>query len=68
MDDDMKLPAGKTCEDCRWYSRCEWLISCEPSNTTCDWAPSRFVEKAREEAMQDELGTFPKQHNQNNHQ
>ncbi len=48
-DDDMKLPAGKTCGDCRWYSRCEWLVGCESSNTECDWAPSRFVEKAREE-------------------
>jgi hypothetical protein len=41
-DDGMPLPPGKTCKDCVHFSRCEWLISCEPGNETCDWSPSRF--------------------------
>lgn len=40
--DDMKLPEGKTCADCHWFKRCDWLISCKPTNTECDWSPSRF--------------------------
>lgn len=42
-NESMKLPAGKTCADCRWFAKCKWLISCPPTNTTCDWAPSRFA-------------------------
>ena len=38
------LPNGKTCGDCAHMNRCEWLISCDPQNTRCDWAPHRFVE------------------------
>jgi hypothetical protein len=39
-----ELPAGKTCQDCRYFKRtCEWLISCEPTRTDCDWYPIRFV-------------------------
>jgi len=49
IDNDMKLPIGKTCADCRWYERCKWLISCDPANITCDWAPSRFKQKVTEE-------------------
>lgn len=42
-DNDMNLPPGMTCGDCVHFTRtCEWLISCNPANTTCDWAPSRF--------------------------
>ena len=41
---DMKLPVGKTRSDCRHYRRCEWLISCAPEETACDWSPSRFRE------------------------
>lgn len=42
--DDMRLPVGKTCADCRHFKHCAWLIGCEPTNTNCDWSPSRFVE------------------------
>jgi len=41
-DDDMKLPEGKTCADCAHFKRCRWLIACKPTNTSCDWAPSRY--------------------------
>ena len=42
----MDLPTGKTCGDCFHFKRtCEWLISCNPGNVTCDWYPSRFTQK-----------------------
>lgn len=45
-NESMNLPQGKTCADCKWFKpKCEWLISCPPTNTRCDWAPSRFVQK-----------------------
>jgi hypothetical protein len=46
----MALPAGKTCRDCAHFARCEMLFSANaafPSSTSCDWAPSRFVEPVR---------------------
>lgn len=44
--DKMRLPVGKTCGECGHFTRtCVWLISCKPTNTTCDWSPSRFREK-----------------------
>jgi hypothetical protein len=43
MKDDMKLPDGKTCNDCIHFQRCSWLISCSPNNTNCDWSPSKFA-------------------------
>lgn len=45
-DPSMALPAGKTCSSCAHFRRCGMLFGCSPSATTCDWAPSRFVEKA----------------------
>jgi len=40
MNNDMKLPDGKTCGDCAHFKRtCEWLISCNPAATNCDWSP-----------------------------
>ncbi len=40
----MDLPEGRTCGDCRHFKRtCEWLISCKPERTSCDWWPVRFV-------------------------
>jgi hypothetical protein len=43
--DDMKLPEGKTCSDCRSWARCKKFIgSLTGKETTCDWAPSRFEE------------------------
>lgn len=41
-DEDMLLPPGKLCRDCKSFTRCEWLIGCSPTSTMCDWAPSRF--------------------------
>jgi hypothetical protein len=41
-ENDMQLPAGKTCADCRFFSFCVKLFGCDAQNTTCDWAPSRF--------------------------
>lgn len=43
--DDMKLPTGKTCGDCDNLKRCAGLFSCPPTNTYCDWSPSRFRER-----------------------
>jgi hypothetical protein len=45
-NEDMELPEGKMCADCAHFKRCEWLISCKPTNTECDWSPSRFQPKA----------------------
>jgi hypothetical protein len=43
--DDMKLPVGKTCSDCRKWSQCKRIIgSLTGKETICDWAPSRFEE------------------------
>lgn len=44
-DAEMKLPDGKTCRDCRSYSSCLALFSCPPTNTSCDWHPSKFRER-----------------------
>ena len=42
----LDLPTGKTCGDCLHFKRtCEWLISCEPTRTRCDWYPIRFTPK-----------------------
>lgn len=43
--DDMDLPIGKMCGDCRHYDRCVMLFSCPVTNVKCDWAPSRFHPK-----------------------
>lgn len=46
MTDSMKLPDGKACSDCHWFKRCVALFGCKPTNTSCDWAPSRFLQLA----------------------
>ena len=38
----MKLPSGKQCSDCHFFSYCYQLFGCKAANTVCDWAPSRF--------------------------
>jgi hypothetical protein len=43
MADGEAIPDGKTCNDCRHYERCRWLLSREPTETKCDWTPSRFA-------------------------
>lgn len=45
MNENMKLPDGKTCKDCFYFKKTYvWLIQCKPDRTTCDWSPSRFTE------------------------
>jgi hypothetical protein len=43
----MALPAGKTCADCAHAARCTMLGCTSLAATTCDFAPSRFVEAYR---------------------
>lgn len=38
----MRLPAGKTCGHCTYFTKCSWLVQAKPWNTWCDWSPSRF--------------------------
>ena len=40
-----QLPIGRTCYDCIHFRRCSWLISVEANHASCDWIPSRFVDK-----------------------
>ena len=44
-DDDMKLPLGKTCNDCVHDRRCKAMFGVKGNETTCDFAPSRFHQK-----------------------
>lgn len=45
-------PAGLTCSDCFAFGFCRKLFACKPTNTTCDWSPSRFqVHPARLEQL-----------------
>ncbi len=48
---DMKLPQGKTCDDCEYLRRCQMLFGCKTTNTHCDFAPSRFSEKLKDLAL-----------------
>jgi hypothetical protein len=57
----MQLPTGKTCADCGHFKRCAWLISCAPTNTRCDWAPSRFREAAKSEPSLAECINAPRE-------
>ena len=43
MDDDMRLPTGKTCGDCLHFYHCRRLFNCPGGSASCDWAPSRFA-------------------------
>lgn len=52
----MRLPPGKTCVECRHYSRCAWLLNRSPESTTCDWFPSRFVEAVHFADRQENAG------------
>ena len=52
----MELPKDKTCSDCQHFkATCEWLISCDPNRTTCDWNPSRFLPITKEIKSCEEL-------------
>jgi hypothetical protein len=39
----MALPIGKTCADCAHVRRCTMFGFARPTDTTCDFAPSRFT-------------------------
>ena len=38
----MKLPLGKTCDDCRHSKRCFALGYSETGRTSCDFYPSKY--------------------------
>lgn len=40
---DMKLPEGKTCNDCCHRYRCTVIFGASLTNDECDFSPSRFV-------------------------
>lgn len=44
-DAGMKLPPGKTCDDCRASRFCFGIGCSEPGRTYCDYWPNRFVER-----------------------
>jgi len=48
-DEEMKLPEGKTCDDCIYHSRCFGLGFSKPGNTSCDFHPRRFIERKEKE-------------------
>jgi len=41
-EDDMVLPAGRTCSDCWQFRSCVSLISRKGDEDYCDWSPSQF--------------------------
>lgn len=46
--DDMALPPGKSCADCRGFERCVAFIGEKHINdkaTRCDWSPSAFAQR-----------------------
>ncbi len=49
-DDSMKLPAGKSCNDCAHLERCAALFGVNAQNVTCDFAPSRYAENWKRRA------------------
>lgn len=42
MSDSMKLPEGRTCDECYAFKFCKGLFGCKPDNTECDYYPVRF--------------------------
>ncbi len=60
MKDDMQLPEGKTCADCRWFERCRALIGprhIHDEQQRCDFAPSRFRLRTTPRAAETHRGT-----------
>lgn len=45
-DAEMKLPDGKTCEDCAHWKRCKGFGFTVAGATSCDFHPSRWREAA----------------------
>lgn len=52
-DAEMRLPAGKTCDDCPSTRRCNLLGYTSPGSTSCDFWPTRFYELTYEEFSDD---------------
>jgi hypothetical protein len=50
MKNDTALPQGKTCAQCVHVVRCVVLFGAKHTNTTCDFAPSRFQERGSTDA------------------
>jgi hypothetical protein len=48
-DAAMRLPRGKTCDDCVHIRRCVAFGFSSPERTSCDFWPSRFKDTARAE-------------------
>lgn len=44
-EQDMKLPEGKTCDDCFAFSFCNGIGCSWPGRTACDYWPNRFKQK-----------------------
>ena len=44
VEPDMRLPAGKTCDDCWQFKRCTAFGVASPGQRHCDWSPSEFLE------------------------
>mgnify|MGYP000211005481 CR=1 FL=1 len=42
-DNEMNLPDGKTCADCRHCQHCCDIYGRIPEDQVCDWHPSRFT-------------------------
>jgi len=49
--DQMALPDGKSCIDCKHLRRCAGIIGIKTTNTTCDFYPSRFAQYQAEAAV-----------------
>ena len=45
---EMALPPGKTCGDCVHTRRCVAIFGMSPTDTSCDFHPSRFNPKPTE--------------------
>ena len=46
MDNDLKLPEGKTCQDCVLFRRCASFVGRRGPETECDFDPPAFAERA----------------------
>lgn len=50
---EMKLPPGKTCGDCVHCKRCCAMFGHTPTDTYCDFWPSRYRERKQREGRDD---------------
>ena len=47
MNEQTKLPDGKTCSDCLHLEKCVSLFGGDAGRSACDFFPSRFVDRAQ---------------------